>query len=183
MAPKNIDETVKKLLNGYAKWCATVLNKESAKIQKQKFYDDKDRWDAVQKHTRQKHAYEFLLKIAAEPKKYLYSGKDIIYACSESGESLYNQLSPILCYPFDRGYGHLIVRLSEAIANHVNYGHDDFNGVWVYYDKSAVRDLEAEKIAKMNKTVQLWNANSFVSAIKDFAPASVFAVDYWQKNK
>lgn len=182
MAPKNIDETIKKLLDGYAKWCATVLNKEYKKIKQNKFKSEIERKETIENYTKSRHAYDFFLKIAAEPKKYLYSGKDILYTCLGNGESLYNHLSPILHHPFDRSNGHLIVRLSEAIAHHVNYGHNDFNGVWAYYDKSAVCDLEAEKIAKLNKTVQLWNANSFIAAIKDFAPTSVFAVNLYKKE-
>lgn len=183
MAPKNIDETIKRLLNGYAKWCATVLDREYKKIKQNKFKSEAEQKETVENYKKSKQAYELFLKIAAEPKKYLYSGKDILYTCLENGDSLYNQLSPILCYPFDRAYGHLIVRLSEEIAYHVKHGYNDFNGVWAYYDKSAVRDLEAEKIAQMNKTVQLWNANAFVAAIKDFAPASVFAADLWKKDR
>ena len=179
MAEKNIDETIKKLLNGYAQWCYTILQKEHKRLQKQYFPTKEDQAKAVQEYTRAKQAYEFLLKIAEKPQDYLYSGKDLIYADGD----LYNKLFPILGMPFDKSQKHLLVRLSEAIAQHVNYGKNDHNNVWVYYGNSAMRDLEAEKILKMNKSVQLWNANSFVAAIKDFAPASLFAVDKYKKEK
>ena len=173
MAPKNIDETIQKLLSGYAQWCYTVLQKDHKRLQKQYFPTQEDRTKAIQEYTEAKHAYEYLLKIVADPKKYLYSGKDIIYADTVD----YNKLAPMLDNRFDKSQKHLLVRLSEAIAHHVNYGKNDHNNVWVYYGNSAMRDLEAEKILEMNKSVQLWNANGFVAAIKDFAPASVFAVD------
>ena len=180
MAAKNIDKTIKKLLNGYAQWCYTILQKEHKRLQKQYFPTKEDQAKAVQEYTRAKQAYEFLLKIAEKPQDYLYSGKDLIYADGD----LYNKLSPILGMPFDKSQKHLLVRLSEAIAHHVNYeSHHNENGNWIYYSDSAMRDLEAEKILKMNKAVQLWNANGFVAAIKDFAPASMFAVDKYKKEK
>ena len=179
MAPKNIDETIQKLLKAYAQWCKTVLDKQLKEIQKKKFYTEKDRADANQEYTRAKHAYEYLLKIVADPKKYLYSGKDLIYSDTVD----YNKLMPVLGNRFDKSQKHLLVRLSEAIAHHVNYGKNDHNNVWVYYGNSAMRDLEAEKILEMNKSAQLWNANGFVAAIKDFAPASVFAVDAYKNER
>lgn len=179
MAPKNIDETIQKLLKGYAKWCDTVLQKDTKALQKKKFYTEKDRTKANQECTRAKKAYEYLLEIAANPKKYLYTEKDIIY----SDVVDYNKLSPILGYHFDRTKnGPVLVRLSEAIAHHVKYGQNDHNGVWVYYGEPN-QDFEAQKIIKMNKVVQLWNANDFVAALKDFAPASIYAVDYYKKEK
>ena len=179
MTSKNIDETIQKLLKAYAQWCKTVLDKQLKEIQKKKFYTEKDRTDANQEYTRAKRAYEYLLEIVADPKKYLYSGKDIIY--SETVD--YNKLMPVLDNRFDKSQKHLLVRLSEAIAHHVNYGKNDHNNVWVYYGNSGLVDLEAEKILKMNKSVQLWNANGFVAAIKDFAPASVFAVDAYKNER
>ena len=178
MAPKNIDETIQKLLNGYAQWCKTVLEKKAKALQKQKFYTDEDRKNANQEYTRAKKAYEYLLEIAENPKKYLYSGKDIIYADTVD----YNKLLPVLDGNFDKSYTHLMVRLSEAIANHINYGQNDHDGVWVYYGQPN-QDFEAQSIIKMNKVVQLWNANNFVAAIKDFAPASAFAVDLYDNGK
>ncbi len=179
MAPKNIDETIQKLLNGYAQWCKTVLDKQLKEIQTKKFYTEEDRTNAVQEHTRAKQAYEYLLKIVKDPKKYLYTEKDVIY----SDVIDYNKLAPMLDNRFDKSQKHLFVRLSEAIAHHVKYGRNDHNGVWVYYGNAGMIDLEAEKILKMNKTVQLWNANNLVAAIKDIAPASVFAVDFEYNNK
>lgn len=179
MAPKNIDETIKKLLQGYAKWCYTILQKDHKRITKQYFPTQEDRAKAVQEYTAAKKAYEFLLEIAKEPKKYLYSGKDLIY---EDGD-LYNKLLPILNGRFDKSDKHLLVRLSEKIAYHVNYGKNDHEGNWIYYGDSAIRDLEAEAIILMNKSVQLWNSNDFVAAFKDFAPASVFAVDAYKNER
>ena len=179
MTSKNIDETIQKLLKAYAQWCKTVLDKQLKEIQKKKFYTEKDRTDANQEYTRAKRAYEYLLEIVADPKKYLYSGKDIIYSKTVD----YNKLMPVLDNRFDKSQKHLLVRLSEAIAHHVNYGKNDHNNVLGYYGYSAMRDLEAEKILKMNKSVQLWNANGFVAAIKDFAPASVFAVDAYKNER
>ena len=179
MAPKNIDETIQKLLNGYAKWVAAVLAKQLKELQKKKFYTEKDRAEANQEYARAKHAYEYLLEIVADPKKYLYTEKDIIY----SDVVDYNKLRPILGWRFDMTKkGHLIVRLSEAIAHHVKYGYNDHNGNWIYYGEPN-QDFEAQNIIKMNKAVALWNANPFVAAIKDFAPASVFAVDYKYNNE
>jgi hypothetical protein len=179
MAPKNIDETIKKLLTGYAQWCYTVLQKEHKRLQKQYFPTQKDRSDAIQEHTKAKHAYEFLLKIAQEPKKYLYSGKDLVYADGD----LYNKLDPILDMPYDKTGNNLLVRLGEKIAHHVKHGKDNNDGVWLYYGNSLVFDLDAEEIIKINKVVQLWNANNFIAAIKDFAPASVFAVDAYKNER
>ena len=179
MTAKNIDETIQKLLNGYAKWVAAVLAKQLKELQKKKFYTEKDRAEANQEYARAKHAYEYLLEIAADPKKYLYSGKDIIYADTVD----YNKLLPILGWRFDKSGKHLLVRLSEKIAHHVKYGKNDHEGNWVYYGNSLVFDLDAEEIIKMNKAVQLWNSNDFVAAIKDFAPASVYAVDAYKKER
>ena len=185
MAPKNIDETIKKLLNGYAKWCYTILQKEHKRLQKQYFPTKEDQAKAFQEYTRTKQAYEYLLEIAENPKKYLYSGKDLIYADTVD----YNKLSPVLAVRFDKSKNkHLLVRLSEKIANHVKYGHNDYEGNWVYYGPNRVglstypSDLEAEAIISMNKAVQLWNANDFVAAFKDFAPASAYAVDAYKKE-
>ena len=178
MTSKNIDETIKKLLNGYAQWCKTVLDKQLKEIQKKKFYTEKDRADANQEYTRAKQAYEYLLEIVADPKKYLYSGNDIIYSKTVD----YNKLMPVLGNRFDKSQKHLLVRLSEAIAHHVKYGHNDYNGNWVYYGEPN-QDFEAQNIIKMNKAVALWNANAFVAAIKDFAPASVFAVDAYKNER
>ena len=129
MTSKNIDETIQKLLKAYAQWCKTVLDKQLKEIQKKKFYTEKDRTDANQEYTRAKQAYEYLLEIVADPKKYLYSGKDIIYADTVD----YNKLLPILDGRFDKSQKHLLVRLSEAIAHHVNYGKNDHNNVFLIY--------------------------------------------------
>ena len=178
MAPKNIDETIKKLLDGYAKWCDSVLLKDAKALQKKKFYTNEDRKNDNQEYSAARKAYEYLLEIAADPKKYLYTEKDIIY----SDVVDYNKLLPVLGSRFDKSGKHLMVRLSEAIAQHVKYGQNDYNGVWVYYGEPN-QDFEAQKIIKMNKAVQLWNANDIVAALKDFAPASVFAVDAYKKEK
>lgn len=178
MTAKNIDETIRKLLNGYAKWVATVLAKQLKELQKKKFYTEKDRAEANQEYARTKQAYEYLLEIAADPKKYLYTEKDIIY----SDVVDYNKLMYVLGNRFDKSGKHLIVRLSEAIAHHVKYGNNDHNGNWIYYGEPN-QDFEAQNIIKMNKTVALWNSNDFIAAIKDFAPASVFAVDYKYNNE
>ena len=175
----NIDKTIQKLLNGYTKWVATVLDKQLKEIQKKKFRTEKERANAEQEYARAKQAYEYLLEIAADPKKYLYSGNDIIYSKTVD----YNKLMPVLDdNRFDKSQKHLLVRLSEAIAHHVKYGHNDYNGNWVYYGEPN-QDFEAQNIIKMNKAVALWNANAFVAAIKDFAPASMFAVDYKYNDK
>lgn len=184
MAPKNIDETIKKLLEGYAKWCYTILQKDHKRITKQYFPTPEDRAKAVQEYTAAKTAYEFLLEIAKEPKKYLYSGEDLI------NTGLYDKLSPILGERFDKSKDmRLLVALSEKIEHHVKYGHNDHEGNWIYYGPDRVgflsyqsSDLEAEAIIDMNKVVQLWNANDFVAALKDFAPASVYAVDAYKKE-
>ena len=179
MAPKNIDETIQKLLNGYAKWCATVLEKKAKALQKQKFYTDEDRKNANQEYTKEKNAYEYLLQIAEDPKKYLYSGKDLIY----SDIIDYNKLSPILDMPFDRSGNNLLVRLGEKIAHHVKHGENDADGVWVYYGNSLVFDLDAESIIKMNHEVDKWKSNAFVASIKQMLPSSVFAVDLYKDGK
>ena len=180
MSAKNIDETIQKLLNGYAQWCYTILQKDHKRLQKQYFPTKEDQAKAVQEYTRAKQAYEFLLKIVKEPKKYLYSGKDLIYADGD----LYNKLMPILAVRFDKSQNHLLVRLSEAIADHVKYGNNDHNGVWVYYSDSGMHDLEAEKILKMNKSVQLWNANALIAPVIDlFSVPSMFAVDMYKNER
>jgi hypothetical protein len=181
MAPKNIDETVKKLLNGYAKWCSRILAKDAKALQKRKFLTSKDRLEAVQEYTSAKNAYEYLLQIAANPKKYLYTGQDLF----RSKVVDYHKLLPILSARFDRGGKHLFVRLCEKIAYHVEYESrfNDNNGVWVYHGNSGMLDLNAEAIIKMNKTVALWNSNDFVAAIKDFAFPSAFAVDMYKKER
>lgn len=173
MAPKNIDETIKKLLAAYAKWVQTVLTEKSEKLQKQKFDSLERRSKAERELASEKDALVFFLKIAAEPKKYLYSGKNIIYAGLETGKSLFDQLSPILCRPFDRSQKHLIVRLSEVIAHHAMYHKPD--DVWVYYDHDY--DSDAEDIMQMNKTVQLWNANELVAMFQNLKLPSAFAVN------
>ena len=179
MAPKNIDETIRKLLNAYAKRCNTVLHKDLKALHKRRFFAENDREEAFQEYTKEKNALLLLEKIAKNPKKYLYSGKDLVYADGD----LYNKLSPILSARFDKSKDkHLLVRLSEKIAHHVNYGKNDYQGVWVFYDEGG-RDLEAEAIINMNKSVQLWNSNDLVAAIKDFAPASAFAVDLHKRSK
>lgn len=178
MAPKNIDETIKKLLDAYAKWVQTVLIEKSEKLQKQKFDSLEQRSKAERELAREKDAYVFFLKIAAEPKKYLYSDKNIIYACSENGKSLFNQLSPILCHPFDRSQKHLICRLSDVIVHHAMYNKPD--DVWVYYDHDY--DSDAEEIMQMNKTVQLWNANELVAMFRNLKLPSAFAVNLREKE-
>lgn len=181
MTAKNIDKTIQKLLYGYAQWCYTILQKEHKRLQKQYFPTKEDQAKAVQEYTRAKQAYEFLLKIAKEPDKYLYSGKDLIYA----DDDLYNKLDPILVMPYDKNQNNLLVNLSKAIAHHVNYeSHYNENGNWIYYGNSATRDLEAEKILKMNKAVQLWNANALIAPVIDlFFVPSMFAVDKHKKEK
>ena len=178
MAPKNIDETIKKLLNGYAKWCYTILRADRKRIQKQYFADKGDLKNAFQEYVAAKKAYKFLLEIAKEPKKYLYSGKDLIYAPGD----LFRKLEPILAVRFDKSQKHLLVRLSEQIAKHVQYGKNNNDGVWVYYDGDG-RDFEAEAIINMNKSVQLWNSNDLVAEFKDMAPAGWFAVDLYSKKR
>ncbi len=179
MSPKNIDETIQKLLNAYAQWCEVILNKKVKDIQKGRFVIEKDRTKANQEFTLAKNANKFLKEIAKNPKKYLYSGEDLIYAKG----NLYNKLSPILNMPFDKSGNNLLVRLSEKIAYHVRYGRNDSDGVWVYSGNNIFADFEAESILKMNKAVQLWNANALVAAFKDFAPASVYAVDLWKDKE
>lgn len=181
MAPKNIDETIKKILCDYAKHCKEVLDKQTKELQKRKFFADEDRKNAIQEQTKAKHAYEFLLEIAEEPKKYLYSGKDLIYA----NRDLYDKLLPIMTMRFDPSGKHLLVRLSEKIAHHVQFeSRYDSNGVWVYYGNSAVCDTNAESIIKMSKVVELWNDNSVKAAVKDlFVPTSMFAVDLYKKER
>lgn len=180
MAIKNMDETIQKLLKAYAKWCYSILQKDQKRLQTQYFATKEDQAKAIQEHTRAKHAYEFLLKIAENPKQYLYSGKDLIYADGD----LYNKLEPILAMRFDKSQQHLLVRLSEKIAHHVNYGHNNHEGVWAYDSNSGMRDLEAESILKMNKSVQLWNANALVAPVIDlFSVPSMFAVDMYKKEK
>lgn len=181
MTAKNIDKTIQKLLYGYAQWCYTILQKEHKRLQKQYFPTKEDQAKAVQEYTRAKQAYEFLLKIAEKPQDYLYSGANLIYADGD----LYNKLSPILGMPFDKSQQHLLFRLSEAIAYHVNHElHYNENGNWIYYGNSATRDLEAEKILKMNKAVQLWNANALIAPVIDlFSVPSMFAVDKYKKEK
>ena len=185
MAPKNIDETIKKLLQGYAQWCYTILQKEHKRLQKQYFPTKEDQAKAFQEYTRTKQAYEYLLEIAKEPKKYLYSGKDLIYSDTVD----YNKLLPILNGYFDKSQKHLLVRLSEKIAQHVKYGKNDHEGNWIYYGPQRVgfmsyspSDLEAEWIINANKSVQLWTANDFVAAIKGFAFPTAFAVDAYKKE-
>ena len=179
MAPKNIDETIQKLLSGYAQWCYTILQKDHKRLQKQYFPTKEDRTKAIQEYTEAKHAYEYLLKIVADPKKYLYSGKDLIYSDTVD----YNKLMPVLGNRFDKSQKHLLVRLSEAIAHHVNYGKNDHNGVWVYYGNSLVFDLDAESIIKMNREVDTWKSNAFVAALKQMLPSSVFAVDLHKNER
>lgn len=179
MAPKNIDKTIKKLLDAYAKWVHTVLVEKSKELQKQKFDSPEQRSKAEQDLEREREAYEFFLKIAAEPKQYLYSGDNIIYAGLKEGKSLHDQLSPILCRPFDRSQGHLICRLSEVIAHHAKYNNNPDDD-WVYYDHNY--DSDAEAIMKMNKTVQLWNANEFVAMFQNLKLPSAFAVNLREKK-
>ena len=179
MTPKNIDETVQKLLQGYAKRCYKILQKDNDTLQKQHFVNKAEQKKAFDEYAETKKAYDFLVKVAEEPKKYLYSGKDLIYA---SG-NLYLKLSPLMERRFDKSGNHLLVRLGECIARHVTYGKNNQDGVWVYYGGEWGRDSDAETIISMNKTVQLWNSNDFVAAMKDFAPASLFAVDFSKKAK
>lgn len=171
MALKDMDETIKKLLNGYAKWCYTILQADRKRIQKQYFANKADLKNAFQEYVATKKAYKFLLEIAKEPKKYLYSGKDLIYADGD----LFHKLEPILAVRFDKSQKHLLVRLSEQIAEHVKYGRDDCEGNWIYYEDS--NDFAAEAIIEMNKAVQLWNLNNFIAAFKGIAPAYIYAAD------
>ena len=179
MAAKNIDETVQKLLYGYVEWCYGILDKKLKTIQKKKYFTPEDRVKEAQEYTRERNAYEYLLEIAKDPKKYLYSGKDIIY----SDLIDYNKLEPVLDMPYDRSGKHLLQRLSEAIAHHVNHGKNDNNGVWVYYGNSLVFDLDAESIIKMNREVDTWKSNAFVAAIKQMLPSSMFAVDLHKNER
>lgn len=183
MAPKNIDETIKKLLEDYAKWCATILGKQAKEIQNRYFHVADDRTEANQEYTKAKNSLAFLEKIAKDPKKYLYSGNDLIYSKLSDGQSIYDKLEPLMGMPFDRTGKFLLVRLGEQIAYHVNYG-SDYNNVWVYYGKSGMSDSAAESIIMMSKTVELWNNNAFKAALKDiFLPMSAFAIDFSNKSK
>ena len=141
---------------------------------------------AVQEYTKTRNAYKLLVEIAKEPKKYLYSGKDLIYADLD----LYNNLLPIMDMRFDRSDKHLLVELSKKIAHHVRYGKNDNNGVWVYYGPNRVglstysSDSEAESIIKMSKIVELWNDDPMKASLKDlFVPISMFAVDLYKKER
>ena len=178
-----MDKTIQKLLRNYAERCEKILDKETKSLQKRKFYDEKDRAEALQEHTKEKQALNFLMEIVKDPKKYLYRGNNILCTRLNNGKSIYEMLLPLMTQKFDRSKnGNLLVRLSENIVRHVKYGHNDYNGVWMYYGPHRVglstysSDLEAEKILQMNKVVSLWNSNDFVAAFKDFAPATVFAI-------
>ena len=183
MAPKNIDETIKKLLNGYAKHCAVVLAACELDIQKRKYSSDAARKQDEAELARAKQAYAFLQEIVADPKKYLYSGKDIIYTVLPDGKTVYDKLAPILTYRFDCSGQYILNRLSEKIAHHVKYGQNNVNGMWVYYDDAVVPDVSAMAILEMNKFIDLLNSNDLVAAFKGLLPASMFAVDAYSKSR
>ncbi len=171
MATIDMDKTIVKLLNGYLKYCENMLAREKKQIHELGQYE------------RDKEAVEFLRVVAKDPKKYLYTGNDIFYTRLTNGKSIYDMLMPLCGNRFDRSRsGSLLGRLSKNIVHHVKYGHNDYNGVWVYYSNSGYRDSEAEEIIRMNKVIALWNSNDFVAGFKDFAPATVFAVKQGQER-
>lgn len=183
MTPKNIDETIKKLLYAYAKHCATVLAQDEKNIKKRKYENEEYRKQDEMSLAKAKQAYNFLLKIAQNPKNYLYSGKDIYRTNLPDGTFLWERLLPIMGLRFDPSNDYLLLRLSEQIAQHVKCTPNKPDEIWEYCEEFDDVDISAELIINMNKKVQLWNSNNFSAVFKGLLPASVFAVDWSHKER
>lgn len=182
MKVKDVDATIKKLLHSYAKHCRSILDNDLKRIQRNKYKTQKEFQDAKNDYYEANKAYEFLLKIANEPKKYLYTGEDIIYAKCMDGETLYTKLSPILGNRFDRSLsGSVMCRVSECIKHHVLYGENDHNGNWICYNTN--NDLDAKEIFKYNQKIQLWHGFDIVNTFKGMFPSSWFATDAYKQTQ
>ena len=163
----NIDRTIESLLNKYLARCAKVLEDKRKSLAKKKSVKQEE----LDEYNASLASYEFLAKIAKNPKMYLYSGKDIIYTNLKTGESVYKKLQNVLTNEFDNGT-HLIMRLSEAIAHHVSNPFTDKKTAWEYYKGN--NDIEAEQVLKINKVASLLGANDFAKSLKDILPPKAF---------
>lgn len=164
----NIDKTVETLLNKYVQHCARVLENKRKSFAKMKNATDLER--ELDAYNESLKSYEFLKKVAKNPKAYLYSGQDIFYTELQNGESLYSKLQHVINNDFGNGTS-LLVRLCEAIAHHVSSPFEN-KGDWEYW--SGKCDMDAEQILKINKIVNLLDANDFVKSLKDILPVRAF---------
>ena len=169
----DMDATIKSFLDAYAKNCADVLQKHKEKLKKNKFSSDKERNDAMAEVKNAENSYKFLLSIVKEPKKYLYSGKDIIYEYVEDGVSIYHKLTPILVGDY-AVYGSPLVELSKYIANHVKHGKNE-HGVWIYRSGSTVSDYDAEGILKLNRAFKIRTGTKLVNYLNSWRSPLSFA--------
>ena len=184
MAPINVDETIQKLLYNYVKWAETVHKQEVKKVQNQKFFDRQDETRAAQRCSEQKNAIKFLKEIAKNPKKYLYSGKDIKNTYLEDKKTIEEKLHPILLPPFDNTElfeEKVLMVLGKLIAFHVKEEQDlnDQNGVWV----DDANSMTSYSVIRLNKSVQLWNGNALTSVLGRLVPASRFAIEIKGKTE
>ncbi len=164
----NIDRTVETLLNKYVQHCARVLENKRKSFAKMKNVTDLER--ELDAYNESLKSYEFLKKVAKNPKAYLYSGQDIFYTELQNGESLYSKLQYVINNDFGNGTS-LLVRLCEAIAHHVSNPFEN-KGDWEYW--SGKCDMDAEQILKINKIVNLLDANDFAKSLKDILPVRAF---------
>ncbi len=175
----NVDETIQKLLNGYVKWSERIMEQELKKVQSTKFFTKEQRTRAAQKYTEQKNAVKFLKEIAKDPKKYLYSGKNIKETYPSDKKTIEEKLHPILLPPFDNAEifeEKILMLLSDLIAFHIKEEQGEFNdenGVWI----DDVNTITAYSIMRLNKRVQLRNGNALVSVLGRLVPSSRFAVE------
>ena len=165
----DMDATIKSFLDAYAKNCADVLQKHKEKLNKNKFSNDKDRNDAIQEIQEAENAYNFLLQIVKEPKKYLYSGKDIIDADGD----IYNKLAPILSGDY-AVVGNPLVEISKCIANHVNRGSNE-RGVWIYRQGVSDLDYDAEEVLKLNRALKIRMGTKLVKFLNSWRGPLSFA--------
>ena len=176
MTPKNIDKTIQKLLHGYAQHCGFTLDKDESFFSKRRFLNKSYNRIDEELHEGAKKAFVLLLDIADNPKKYLYSGRTLIYTLLPDGTRLYDNLLPIMGHHFDPSNKFLLLRLSEEIAKHINRGEKNTDKDWIYYGNDTFAgDLEAEAILKMNRSVELWNTNGLIAPFKAMIPAYHFA--------
>lgn len=150
----DIDNVIQNLLYDYAKWCRYILDKDAEKIKRGQI---RDSWE-IDMHNSAESAYSVLLEIAKNPKDYLYSGKNLVYAPN----NLHAQIEPLFGNKFDRSSDHFFYRVCEKIADHVNNPFK--NGEkWHFYDnKSVMDDVGAADILKYARMVKYWNAKNNV---------------------
>ncbi len=174
----NMDKTVEQLLYKYAEHCKRVLENEKTRIDKTKCYTEQDVLSAFLEYNKAKVSYEFLLIIAQNPKKYLYTKNDIFYTDLDNGRTVYQMLES-LTFPKYCGDKNVLIALSNELIKIASDPRR--NEKWVYVP--GCFDREAEAVLELNKYVSLMDENVFIKTVKGLVGKSHFAISMYGKQK